>query len=206
MVYAVRLLLAAILTGTCPTAAAALPCGQSSSAPVPGGSADGAAASQRPLEYEVKGQFLGHFTGFIDWPASAFPSADAPFRVCILGADPFGPSLRARMAGERAAGRPIAVVSIKDESAADSCQIVFLGDASPAHAVALNKATRGRPVLIVSDSIRLLEHCAAIAFVLEGGFVRFDVNLAAMAAHGLHVSPRLLRVARDATDRFVHCD
>ena len=168
--------------------------------------APAAAADGRQLEYDVKGQFLGHFGGFVDWPSSAFSGPDAPFRICLLGRDPFGPSLRTRLTGERAANRPIVVETIKEGSAAASCQIVFLGDANPARAEAVNKATRGRPVLIVSDFLSLLEHCAAIAFVVEGGFVRFDINLAALGSHGLQVNPRLLRVARDATGRFVHCD
>ena len=165
-----------------------------------------AAAAGRQLEYDVKGQFLGHFIGFIEWPATAFASAEAPFRICLVGRDPFGPSLRAHLANERAGQRRIVVEALKDVSAAGTCQIVFLSDPSPARAEALNKATRGRPVLVVSDAIRLLEHCVAIAFVVEGGFVRFDINLVALSSHGLQVNPRLLRVARDATDRFVHCD
>ena len=164
------------------------------------------ARGQRGLEYDVKGQFLLHFTGFIDWPAAAFPKIDAPFRLCILGTDPFGATLDARVQGETIGGRRISVDRIKTEEAAASCQVVFLASTDRARAQALDKATRGRPVLIVSDSSRLLEYCAAIAFVLEGGRVRFDVNLTALASRSLRVSPRLLRVARDATDRLQHCD
>jgi len=170
------------------------------------GSVAPAAARQRALEYEVKAQFLGHFTGFIEWPASAFPRPDAPFRICLLGGDPFGPSLSRRLEGEQAAGRRISVEPIKTVAAAASCQVVFVLGANEARADALHRTTRGRPVLVVSDAIGLLAHCAAIAFVVEAGFVRFDVNLAAITGHGLQVSPRLLRVARDATDRYVHCD
>jgi hypothetical protein len=169
-------------------------------------SAAPAAAAAPQLEYDVKGQFLGHFIGFIQWPASAFASAEADFRICIVGRDPFGRGLRTSLAAERAGSRRIVVDTLKDDSTVPSCQIVFLAEATPARAAALHKATRGRPILIVSDSIRLLEHCAAIAFVIEGSFVRFDINLAALKAHGLQVNPRLLRVARDATDRFGDCD
>ena len=166
----------------------------------------GAQARQRDLQYDVKGQYLGHFTGFIHWPASAFPTAEAPFRVCILGRDPFGSALDLRMRDERVHGRRVAVDRIKSELEAASCQIVFYSENDPGRAEALSKATRGRPVLIVTDSTRLLEHCAGIAFVLEGTRVRFDVNLAAVASHGLQVNPRLLSVARETTDRFPHCD
>lgn len=164
-----------------------------------------AAAGQVGLEYEVKAQYLGHFTGFIEWPPSAFSSAEAPFRICVFGPNPFGTAL-SQLAGQKAAGRAIAVDVVKDVKAAASCQVVFLSGRDAARADALDRATRGRPVLIVSDAIDMLEHCAAIAFVLEGGFVRFDINLTSLSARGLQVNPRLLRVARDATDRYRHCD
>ena len=164
-----------------------------------------AAAAQSPLEYEVKAQYLGHFTGFIEWPPSAFPSADAPFRICVFGPNPFGAAL-GQLTGHKAAGRAITVETVKDVKSAASCQVVFLSGRDESRADALDRATRGRPVLIVSDAIGMLEHCAAIAFVLEGGFVRFDVNLTSLSARGLQVNPRLLRVARDATDRYRHCD
>ena len=163
------------------------------------------AQPQRDLEYDVKGQYLGHFTGFIHWPQSAFPAGNSPFRLCILGRDPFGAALDARMRGEQVGGHPVAVQRIRTETDAASCHLVFYGENDPARADALSKATRGRPVLIVTDSNRLLEHCAAIAFLLEGDRVRFDLNLAALASHGLQVNPRLLSVARAATDRHAHC-
>jgi hypothetical protein len=163
------------------------------------------AAAQRQLEYEVKGQFLGHFIDFVEWPATVFAAPDAPFRLCLLGADPFGAPLRAQLSGEQVAGHRLVIERAKDEASAAACHMVFVRDASPARAEALRKATRGRPVLVVGDSVRLLEHCVAIAFVVEGGYVRFDVNLPALAAQGLRVNPRLLRVARDATDRYARC-
>lgn len=163
------------------------------------------AQPQRDLEYDVKGQYLGHFTGFIRWPQSAFPSATTPFRLCILGRDPFGVALDARLRGEQVDGHRIAVERIRSETDAASCHLVFYRENDPARADALSNATRGRPVLIVTDSSRLLEHCAAIAFLLEGDRVRFDLNLAALASHGLQVNPRLLSVARTATDRHTHC-
>ena len=162
--------------------------------------------SQRELEYDVKCQFLGHFTAFIEWPPSVFRTPDAPFRVCILGADPFGPALDQRLGAEQVNGRRVTVTRIKTEAAAATCQVVFVAGADPARTAALHKATHDLPVLIVTDTVRLLDQCAAIAFVMEGGRVRFDVNLTAIAGRGLKANPRLLRVARDATDRVAHCD
>lgn len=35
----------------------------------------------------VKAVFLYNFTQFVEWPAAAFPSAEAPFVIGILGPD-----------------------------------------------------------------------------------------------------------------------
>ena len=38
-----------------------------------------------PAEYRTKASFLTVVPSFIDWPESAFTSAEAPFLVCVLG-------------------------------------------------------------------------------------------------------------------------
>src|SRR5579862_1577988 len=43
-------------------------------------------------EYQVKAAFLLNFTKFIEWPASE-SAPEAPFSICIMGDDPFGPAL-----------------------------------------------------------------------------------------------------------------
>src|SRR6266540_557093 len=44
-------------------------------------------------EYDVKAAFLYHLAEFVDWPAEAFPAAENPLVIGVLGADPFGKSL-----------------------------------------------------------------------------------------------------------------
>ena len=70
---------------------------------------------------------------------------------------------------------------------------------------AIAKVTEHRSVLLVGESQKLLELCGAIAFVLDGERVRFDISLAGLAAHNLKASSKLLHVAREASDRFARC-
>ena len=44
----------------------------------------GAADSVLTLEYKVKAGYLFQFAKFVEWPASAFPSADSPFVIGVL--------------------------------------------------------------------------------------------------------------------------
>ncbi len=160
---------------------------------------------QRNLEYEVKGVYLYNFLTFVEWPKTAFADTSAPFRLCVLGADPFGASLDSLVQNEKVQGHPVVVERLKDESAAGSCHVVFAPDASAARFPALAKTTEHKSVLLVGESRRLLEFCGAISFVVEGERIRFDISLAGLSSHNLKASSKLLRVAREASDKFAHC-
>jgi len=163
------------------------------------------AAGQRNLVYEVKGTYLYKFLPFVEWPTTAFADATAPFRLCVLGTDPFGSSLDALFLNEKVQGHPIVVDRLKDEATAGSCHLVFAPDSSSARLPALIKATEHKSVLLVGESRRLLELCGAISFVVEGERVRFDISLAGLASHNLKASSKLLQIAREASDKFAHC-
>src|SRR5512147_2223822 len=50
------------------------------------------AAGQKFVEdpYKVEAAFLRNFARYVTWPAGAFAHARSPWRVGILGRDPFG--------------------------------------------------------------------------------------------------------------------
>ena len=59
-------------------------------------------------------------------PRRRFPSPDAPFAICVLGQDPFGPALDAIVQGERIQGRPLVVRRLKGWDDAELCHILFV--------------------------------------------------------------------------------
>jgi hypothetical protein len=157
------------------------------------------------LEYKVKAGFLYNFLSFIEWTASP-PASTAPFRVCVIGADPFGPILDDMMKGERVGQRPIEVSRPADEEAAASCQVVFVARTYDARLPTIVRMAAGKGVLIVGESAKVLPACGSIAFVQESDRLRFDVNINALRRQGLRASSKLLRVARDASKRYTPCD
>jgi len=61
------------------------------------------------LEYRVKAAYLFNFTKFIEWPNGAFVEGRSfSFSICVAGRNPFGPALTTTLAGETAAGLPLA--------------------------------------------------------------------------------------------------
>src|SRR4051812_27313987 len=83
--------------------------------------ATGAAA---PDEYQVKAVFLFNFSRFVECPASAFPTAGAPFVVGVYGHDPFGAELDEVVKGETVNGRPLVIRRVQNAADAANCQIL----------------------------------------------------------------------------------
>ena len=152
--------------------------------------------AQHDLEYQVKAEYLYNFVQFVNWPDSAWPSADAPFRICVAGADPFGPILDRAVQGERVGGHPLRVERPAADANMDRCQVVFLSANETPRSPGILKAITSTSVLTIGESTDFLLAGGAIAFALDGGRVRFDVNLQSPHLKDLRVSSKLLRLAR----------
>jgi len=163
-------------------------------------------AQSRPsLEYLVKAEFLANFLTFIEWPSTAVSQPADPFHLCVVGNDPFGSALDQAVRGEQAAGHPITIDRPRDD-AIGSCHLLFVSGLEEARLAAVVRgAARRSGVLVVGESRRVLQLCGHVAFVLDGDRVRFDINLSALASHGLKASSKLLRVAREASNHFTAC-
>ena len=153
-------------------------------------------AAQRGLEYEVKAGFLYNIINFVTWPPDAFAAATDPVRVCIVGADPFGRLLDRTIEGGTANMRPIVVDRIADANDVTACHLIFLPGGNTDRIDRAVRAAAQRPVLTVGEAPDFLRRGGMIALVIDGGRVRFDINLSAATSRGLTLSSRLLQVAR----------
>jgi hypothetical protein len=150
--------------------------------------------AEEGLEYQVKAAFLLNFTKFIVWPASAFDDRGSPLRICVLGDDPFGGSLRQIVEGEIVNRRKLVTERIRRPPQPRFCQVLFI---SRDEELALGDVPDVGPgVLTVGESDRFLRHGGMIAFTVVDRRVRFDIDRAAAERAGLQISSRLLSVAR----------
>ena len=150
--------------------------------------------AQQPLEYQVKAAFLLNFTKFIEWPASAFGTPDAPLTICILGADLFGTALDQIVAGEVVNGRKLAVQHINGPAAPRSCQVLYLSRSE--REILKAPPGAGPGILTVGEGEGFTHDGGMISFVLEHRRVRFKINQTAAERAGLKLSSRLLSVAK----------
>jgi hypothetical protein len=144
-------------------------------------------------EYELKAAFLFNFAKYVEWPDQALGDATTPLCIGVVGPDPFGASLDRLLAGKTIQARPIALRRFPSMDAVADCQLVFVSsDAEPTAA----SGGWSRPgVLTVGETDAFLEGGGVIAFAMESGKLRFNINAAAADRAGLKLSSQLLKLA-----------
>ena len=146
-------------------------------------------------EYQIKAVFLYNFAQFVDWPAKAFPDAQAPFLIGVLGEDPFGSYLDETVRGEKIGGRLLVVQRFRHPSEVRNCQMLFMSRSDSDRVEQDLSALKGRNILTVSDIDDFISRGGMIRLATEKGKVRVHINLDAIRTANLTVSSKLLRVA-----------
>jgi hypothetical protein len=147
-------------------------------------------------EYQVKGAFLYNFAKFVEWPASAFPSAESSLQICLLGRDPFGRDLEKLIEGKKVNGHSLQVVRLQNPQQAVSCHIVFVASSEKKQIQQILQSLAGASVLTVGETAGFVQLGGIINFVLDEDRVRFEVNLKSAQQAHLKLSARLLSVAK----------
>ena len=158
-----------------------------------------AAETPPSTEYQIKAVFLFNFAQFVDWPPSAFPDAQSPLVIGVLGRNPFEGALDEAVRGEKANGRPFLVQRFNRVEEIQACHILFVSRSEAGRLPAILNALQGRSILTVRDTDGFAEEGGMIRFVMEQNKVRFRINLDAAKAAGLTLSSKLLRPASVVT-------
>jgi hypothetical protein len=154
-----------------------------------------------PSEYQVKAVFLFNFSRFVEWPAQAFASPDAPFVMGVFGHDPFGADLDKIVSGESVNGRPVVVRRVRTAADAANCQILFIHQSEGRRLPEVLAAINRHSTLTVSDLPGPAQRGVMIRLVTEGGRVRMRVNVESARAAALIISSNLLRSAEIVQNR-----
>jgi hypothetical protein len=150
--------------------------------------------AQSTLEYEVKAALLLNFARFIEWPDRAFAGQRAAIDICVFAPNPFGQALERALQGEMVGMRPLSTRDVHSAAEAAGCHLLFVPAGTELRAAALVRQI-GSPTITVGESRRFEDLGGALSFVLEGGRVRFTVNLRPVEARGVRISARMLNLA-----------
>jgi hypothetical protein len=147
-------------------------------------------------EYQIKAAFLFNFIQFVQWPPTVFKNADDPFRIGVLGQDPFNAALEDTVQGETISNHKIIVEHAMQVDDLKNCELVFISKSEKKHVPEILSALDDKPILTVSEIEGFAERGGGINFYLEGKKVRFEVNPDAAQHDGLKMSSQLLSLGK----------
>ena len=153
------------------------------------------AQTNRAGEYQIKAAFLFNFGQFVTWAPDAFPTAAAPFVICVLGDDPFGTTLDEIVEGATLQGRPTRVERYREVEDVGDCQILFVSNSELPRLDRILAALGGRSILTVGEAETFAAHSGIIRFLIVDSRLRLEINAAAAENAGLRISSRLLSLA-----------
>lgn len=152
-----------------------------------------------PREYQLKAVFLFNFAQFVEWPPQAFPDAQAPLVIGVLGRDPFGAYLDETVSGETVNDRSLVVRRYRRVEEIKTCHVLFISRSEVDRLEQILASLRHRNILTVSDTEGAAQRGVTIRFVTEKNKIRLRINLEAAKAANLVISSKLLRPAEIVT-------
>jgi hypothetical protein len=151
---------------------------------------------QEVTEEEVKAAYLYNFAKFIEWPAKDFANANSPLRLCVVADASFHRTLDRIVKDKLVGVRPVSTVMLQTPEQALGCHLLFISASHTRQGTGLLAEMNAAGVVTVGERKGFAEQGGIINFVVENDHVRFEVNDKAALQVGLHISSRLLSVAK----------
>ncbi len=153
-------------------------------------------ARAQSKEYQLKAAFLFNFAQFVQWPSTSFSDDNAPFRIGILGDDPFGSALEETIQGETINNRRLRIQRAQNFDDLQNCQLIFISKSEEGRLAEIFSKLDSKPILTVSDIDSFAQNGGAIDFYLQGSKVRFEINPGSAQRGGLKISSQLLSLGK----------
>ena len=153
------------------------------------------AVAESAAEVTVKAAVVHKIAKFVTWPESAFASADAPIRFCVVGNGGIFDALN-RMSDRPIQGRKVIVQRVLNPaSVAGNCDVLYLTPDVERQAGEWISLIADEPVLTFGDAGAYGGSDSIVMLTIRRNKVRFAINLEANARTGLSISAQLLQLA-----------
>lgn len=140
---------------------------------------------------EIKAGLLYNFLKYTQWPETT--PVREKITVCLFESDPMAPYLQP-MNGRTVSQREITVSHLRDIRDTERCHLLFIGAGEKKRWPAIRDFLAGKPVLTVSDSDGFTEAGGMIEFGRSDNRIHASLNMAALAAAGLRVQDRMMKL------------
>lgn len=143
--------------------------------------------------YDLIAANLHQFPGYVQWPQRAGETNPAPWRIGVLGDDPFGDALNQVTKGQPIAGREFIIIHATRAEDLRTCDLVYVGLKDEDKIKEALATLAGRPILTVSDAENFLELGGVIRMEIPKrvGNARFSLNLDQARTVGLKISTEM---------------
>ncbi|MFM2111427.1 MAG: hypothetical protein RLZZ271_87 [Pseudomonadota bacterium] len=141
----------------------------------------------------VKAAYLVNLLRYTTWPAGT-QAPDATQVLCVLDMDALDGKI-AGLDGKSVAGRSLVVRQVADAAAMRQCHMLFVGANQGRRLSEVLRATKGYPVLLVSDAHDAARAGAAVELLETDSRIRLIVHRTSVEPVGIAFSAQLLRVA-----------
>ncbi len=154
-------------------------------------------------EYEVKAAFLFNFLKFVKWSPNRPTDDTSTIGVCVLAGEDVARTIDGTIGGKAVRDKQVVVHRLLRAKVDPSCQILFLSGDGGAKEPDLLRSSADAGVLTVGDADGFAARGGVIAFRVEDGKVRFDINTDAAKRAHLELSSQLLKLANIVHDEGV---
>lgn len=154
------------------------------------------ASSPQQAAQQIKAQFVYNFANYVEWPDSAFESADSSMKICLYGNVDFARYLTA-FEGVIIGRRQLAIlISSNIADIKNGCHILFVGDDQKLNLPTFWQDINYVYVLSVSEREGFADRGGIINILRTQDRVQFDVNISNAINNGLFLDSDLLSLAR----------
>ncbi|MGE3958511.1 MAG: YfiR family protein [Vicinamibacterales bacterium] len=144
-------------------------------------------------EYGVKAAFVRNFAAFVDWPSGRLAGSD-PLVLCVYNNSPVMQRLTG-MTIDPIRGHGVQVRAMTALPDLAACHLVFVPSAESRQIPDIQTRFRGHGLLTITEEPGGGTG-AVINMYLSNGKMTFDVDMAAAESLGVHISSKLLGLAR----------
>jgi hypothetical protein len=146
---------------------------------------------------QTKAVYLFNLALFLTWPNNTFKSPEQPFRLCILGKDPFGVELDIIVENEKIESHQVVVPRISTIEMSRYCQILFINKSEQNHLATILAYLSKRPILTISEINNFVKQGGMIQFFnTNNNQVRLIINPKKLKQASIKPSANLLEIAK----------
>jgi len=146
-------------------------------------------------EDALRAAMLLNMTRFIEWPTRKLDVDHGQTVLCILGADPIGPSVDRIVQSQADGGKPVQVRHLASLDAAAGCHVLYVSLGERKHVERSLPALVDAGVLTVGESSNSNTPAQLIGLPLVDDHIHIEVNLPQAQRAGFTISSKLLRLA-----------